>query len=794
MTARPSTTARVVSACAFAALVCAGVLAATRLSVVNDITLFVPEGDDRGLAEVTRALATNEAARTRTMLVRGRDWAASAAASRQLAALLRARADVAAVREGPDAGIERAVRELYWPRRGYLVPATASLDDATLGDTARSLRRRLASATGLGASAMAREDPLGLFAGVVDRLAASPDALLDVLDGRFVTRDGSAALLVTTRASPFDGAAQAPLEQAIDRAVGTLSARMPGLRVQHAGAHRIAVSTERSMRADVTRVSVASTIGIVLLFLLVFRSPRTLLLALVPIAAGFAAAVVVAALSWGRVHGVTLAFGASLIGVCVDYPVHLLTHHFLAGHGPPAASMRRVLPGLLLGAATTVAGLAGLAWTSMPGLREIAIFSSVGVAAALGATWALLPPWVSSPARPPPFAARLAGALARAFEGLRRRRAIPIATAVVALGLAVAGVPRLHWNDDPAALSGLDAALVRQDASVRAQVSGMDLGRFVVARGRTEQQALERSSRVQSALERARAAGELRSHYGLVGLVPPVSAQRASLAALRDPALPARVDAAFAREGFRPGAIAPLVVAYASPSRQPLRFEDVARSALGARVRSLRVSLPDGVAVLTLVGGVRDPVALARRVERVEGARLFDRARFVSRALGSWRRHTLELLVAGLLAVLGLVVVRYRRLRPALAAFCPAVLAAAAALGVLGLFGVDANLMALVGLVLVLSLGVDYGVFVVEQRQSAEALPASLLGIVLASVTTVLSFGLLAASSSPALRALGLVVGVGCALGLVLAPVALVLLEPTARAAVRRGDATSRSE
>jgi predicted exporter len=111
----------------------------------------------------------------------------------------------------------------------------------------------------------------------------------------------------------------------------------------------------------------------------------------------------------------------------------------------------------------------------------------------------------------------------------------------------------------------------------------------------------------------------------------------------------------------------------------------------------------------------------------------------------------------------------------ALAAFAPAVLAAGASLGALALCGFNIGLLHVVALLLVLSMGVDYGVFLAETRDAPEAFAATVLSVLIACLSTVLAFGLLAMSASPALQAIGLTVGLGVLLSLVLAPAALLI-------------------
>jgi predicted exporter len=78
-----------------------------------------------------------------------------------------------------------------------------------------------------------------------------------------------------------------------------------------------------------------------------------------------------------------------------------------------------------------------------------------------------------------------------------------------------------------------------------------------------------------------------------------------------------------------------------------------------------------------------------------------------------------------------------------------------------------------VSLLLVSSMGVDYGVFLAESRSGD--IHASISGIAIACLTTVFAFGLLAVSDNPALHAIGSTIALGVCLSLALAPTTLVL-------------------
>jgi predicted exporter len=193
-----------------------------------------------------------------------------------------------------------------------------------------------------------------------------------------------------------------------------------------------------------------------------------------------------------------------------------------------------------------------------------------------------------------------------------------------------------------------------------------------------------------------------------------------------------------------------------------------------------RVELDDKVALLTLVRGVHDPAAIDAALQGVPGVRYFDNERFVRTLYARHRTRSIELVGLGTAAVLVLLLLRYRNVGRALAAGAPGILGALAAVGAIALAGTPLNLLHLLGLVLVLSLGADYGIFLVESDRDDGERSASLLSVGLAALTTLFAFGLLSLSSFPALRALGVATGIGVAASAGLALSLRILRAPAA--------------
>lgn len=761
---------------------------ALRLEVTTDISAFLPTGSDRARARISQAFARGDASRSMILTLEADSTPAAIAISRAFEEELRADSELmqslAFVEAGPPENIDESLWALYHPRRlSFVVPdeasATALVSDEGLEEAASELHRRLASPLSTLISQIAPEDPLLATAGLFERLQLGRSDGLDTVEGRFVADERFAVFIVGTRASAFDAPEQRAVRQGLLSAHARLAARTEVGPIETSGLARFSIRAEETIKADIRRTTLLSIAGLFALCLVVLRSFRLILLTLVPIGCAMLAATTVSLLLWGEVHGLTLAFGASLIGVCVDYVVHLYVHHSM--HPDPAGprgTLRRIWPALLLGATTTAVGFAVMAGSSFPGLRQVATFASVGVTAALVSTCVLLPPLLP---HDPPRAVlrdRLARGLAIRFEWLRRQRRLGWVIVMLALAWTAWGAYAVQWDDDLSAMTRLDPAMVDEDERVRQRVAPLDQGRFIVALGDTEEDALQINDAVADALRHARASDELGAWQSVATLLPSAARQERIARIIREaPELRTRLERSLAAAGFNEAMFAPFFAHLEQPTPASLTFAELAESPAAPLVRSMRMEVEGQVAFVTLVRDVQAAEALARRMEAIDGALYIDQNASMQAAMRAYRVRTVTLLGVGLFAVLAVLAVWYRSARVVLAALAPAVLAAGVTVAALAATGRTLDLVGLTAILMILSIGVDYGVFLAESRHDATRdLPATLLALLVCWLSTVLGFGVLALSEHPTMNTIGIVAAVGVTASLLLAPTTLALL------------------
>ncbi len=164
--------------------------------------------------------------------------------------------------------------------------------------------------------------------------------------------------------------------------------------------------------------------------------------------------------------------------------------------------------------------------------------------------------------------------------------------------------------------------------------------------------------------------------------------------------------------------------------------------------------------------GLNDAALLRVQAVDLPGVQLVDRLGDLNRVFAATQVSAAELKLASCVLIV-LVLIWPFGVGAALRIVALPLLAALCSLASLGWLGQPLTLFSLFGLLLVTAIGVDYAILMREQIGGAAV---SLLGTLLAAVTTWLSFGLLALSSTPAVSNFGLAVSLGLAFSFMLAP------------------------
>lgn len=521
-------------------------------------------------------------------------------------------------------------------------------------------------------------------------------------------------------------------------------------------------------QTEVSVISAVTMVAVTALLALVFRSMWVVL-----VIAGCNASSFIASLyatntitqEWHghAIHLITLGFGSCLLGVAVDYAIHFFVAHRTTSSGSTQHTVRRISSGIALGFITTVIGFLGIAFSPFPGLQQLALFCIIGLTFAI-ASVCLIVPLVAGAPRLDTRLQRLAELCTRISSPLCTR----ITVAAVIL-LAIIGLPRLQTIDDIRTLNTPSPHVLQTQKEIAQLVGFADGGTVIVVEGATEEDVLQKEEHLKVRLDSLIKERKLESFRAMSDLVPSRKRQREHYQSYAA-ALKSSPEALshYAAELHLPDAASSLLRSISL--NEPQNFlvpADCLQSGACRTVEHLWHPDQSGPSVSTIsLDGFRgDPLTL---VEGIPHVRVVNHAQAISHALRLYRTSatTTTLTFYGL--VLALLVARYG-LRHSWRVAAPALCGGIAALSSIGLAGVPLNVFSVFALLVLLGVAIDYGIFFAEDTEASHATG---LAVLISTVTTILSFGALAFSSTPALQSFGVVLSVGVFFAALLAPLA----------------------
>ena len=770
-------------------LLCGVVIARTQFT--TDLSAFLPRTPTPGQQLLMDQLRDGLASRLILVGIEGTDAPTRARLSRQIARQLRAGTAFVTVNNGEPVNNERD-RSFLFDNRYLLSPAVtpARFSPAGLHAAFNDSIELLASPAGLLVKSLLPRDPTGEMLLLLDQPGNIGQPTL--VDGAWASRDGKRALLLMqTRASGSDTDAQERAMTAIRQAFETASSATPAARLVMAGPGVFSVTSRNTIQSQVSRLTIISIALIATLLLVVYRSVTALALGLLPVISGALAGIAAVSLGFGAVHGITLGFGTALIGEAVDYSIYLFVQSE-QGDSDPKNWVKHFWPTVRLGVLTSVFGFASLLLSGFPGLAQLGAYAIAGLAAAAAVTRFVLPYLLPAKFRIHDVSA-IGAVLTRWVQRAAALRWVAAAVVLAACAVLVQNRASLQ-NDKISSLSPVSQADVALDARLRADMGAPDVRYLVVVSGASREAVLRSSEQVSTLLQSQVDQGELAKFESPSRYLPSTATQRARQASLPSPdALQARL--AIAVQGLPVGAplFAPFLADVAAARTQPLlQASDLEQTSMAMALQALLIEKDQHWSALLPLTAPEGGSINANKIRAALTASNLTDVLFVDmtaesdRLYSGYLHEATVLSLGGLAAIVGLLLVVFRSPMRVLRIIAPLMAAVITVTAGLALLGQQLIILHLVGLLLVVAVGSNYALFFdrpdpntanlpnlpsTPNTSNTPVAPSTLTSMLLANLTTVAGFGLLAFSDVVILQAMGATVAPGVILALIYAAI-----------------------
>ena len=639
-------------------------------------------------------------------------------------------------------------------------------------------------------------DPFNLAPIFLEKFqSASGGFHIDASSGYYLSADHTMLLIL---AKPKHAAQDVPFAKALLEEGSIIEARAlkdfqksnPGValpKISHTGGYQIAVGDADLIRGDIIINVLGSFFGVLGLFLYAFRRPAALLYGALPMALALALTFGIAGTVYGDLSSASAGFAALLAGLGIDFITVIYGRYVdernrgaTMAHGLIVA-IRSTLPGVFIAAITTAATFYAFLATDFRGMTQLGFLTGTGVLFFLACTALLLPALIvlserRAESRKAPKLFLHSFGSGKLIDLSMRKPKATIWLWVVFAAICAVFATRLRFSDNIQDLRAKgNLGVLAQERVTKKFGQSFEFMMYVIE-GKTFDDVVLRTHAATRAIRPLVEDHTIASYQSIATFLPPREQQMAVIHALdagradrfNFDRINATFHAALAENGFRAEAYDDYMQMFAQTiaPKEPITLSTFQSADVRTLTSRFVKQTKDGwmsVIYIYPTGGKwpREVPPRLRALNDLPGGGILTGINLVSGTL----RHIVKAdatrsTIIGLVAVIIIMFISFRRLVPAALTFVPFIAGAVSMLGLMAIGGLEFNFMNIFVGLMIVGVGTDYAVYILQRYyEDPDHFPRAAhetgKAVVMAALTTIVGYGSFALSHYPGLRSIG---------------------------------------
>jgi len=732
----------------------------TSLHVVSDITQFMPDNHkEKDVQLLLSELQQGNTARLLILRIKGAEAKELAGLSRQLKSRLDKNNKFGLIHNGQQMinskdFITGQYKTLYNYR--YLLAPNKSFTEEALSTSLNKRLSELRSGLNIFKNSLL-SDPQNQFADYLWKLTERGNNTHH--HGVWFNKNKTAALLlVKLNLTNFDIDEQQLAIEKIHTEFNSLS-NNNNLHIDVTGAANMAVKTRAAIQSTSKWLSSIALILMSLLFWWAYRSLRLFFIAMLPLVSAIIAALTVTNIIFHQVHGIIIAFGITLLGVCLDYPVHLFSHHTKSQS--PQQTILSIWPTLRLGVITTALAYLAMLGTGFSGLSQLSIFAISGLIVSLVVTRWIVPSWLHFNFNKPHH--QYLTYLSQINFTLNKKLLIGGSIFFLCF-LIIANNYNSIWSKNITDLSPIPEELKKLDKELRNSIGAPDVNHVFLLKDKDSELLLQRTEDLKNKLYPLIEDKIISNIYSAVDFIPSQKKQLLYQQQLPDISdLKGDLQSALTKLPFKKEFFNPFINDIEKSKKlTPLNVKQVLNTPLGQYLQQdLFFKNNEWFSIVRLSGVQSEPALLNWLTNNSKIQNYYLNLRQATSSLMSdYQQTALYRLLLGSF-VIGLILLSVRSKFRAAIILLPIILAVLLSVSIQVMLGTQLTLFHILALLLIVGIGLDYSLFFDRSWTSTADYKHRLHGIFVSAASTLITFGILGFSDVPVLSALGQTVTFG---------------------------------
>ncbi len=521
--------------------------------------------------------------------------------------------------------------------------------------------------------------------------------------------------------------------------------------------------SSNSASREIAIIATVSMLVVIILLIFIFRSVRPLIFSVGSILVSLGIAVLATLAVFHRMHVITLVFGTSLIGSCIDYSLHFFTHWSANKELKSSIEIRNhIFSGLLMAIISTGICFAILLFAPFMILKQMSFFCLAGLISSFLTTVAVYPyiklPEQRGNVRFTNGFAKLASNLERKWVGR---------TVIISLfALSILSIAVFHKNvkikNNLLTLYDMKGRLL-QDEITASQVIQYTPGGWYIVSGETEDEALKNEEKLRREFEEL--TGGSVGYISTSSFIPSKETQKKSREAYKKlmKSAPEQLQALGFDEVENFDAYMSLAADYELTKNSYVSFENGNVPAfVESAISSAWLGNVDGKYFTVLLPTkVTDYAAYRSLADADDNVYFISKSQDISADLDSLTVMILKFFIAAY--ILMFIMLRFfYSWKQAFKIISVPFLIILVVVACFAAFNINMEFFSVTGLILVFGLGLDYIIYMMENEKKSNSILEPFATMV-SFVTTIISFGALALSSFKPVHLIGLSIFIGLA-------------------------------
>ena len=638
------------------------------------------------------------------------------------------------------------------------------LTDSLLFQNLKADKKNLLTPMGFVSRDFIRKDPLHLTTLMLNRLKNwNSSGNVHLYDGHFLSKDGRHLLITAFLTKPGAMRLNQKAFSRIDALINRFQVRYPTLQITYFGGALVASGNAQRIKKDIIlSVSIALLILIILLTW-VFRKKSAFLILLLPVAFGALTAFAVLAIIKGEVSAISLGIGSVLLGISVDYSLHIFSH-IRAGKKIEAV-LKDLTDPILMSSTTTAIAFLSLNLVQSKMLNDLGLFAAVSVFTASLFSLIVLPLLLKnqSEKESPSYRSTLIDRIA--LVDLSRNRWVVLSIVIISLLFLIFNKP-VHFSADMTAFNYMKPALKKSEKQLNRLTGNSTKNIYLLSHGSNLNAALCMREQTDSIL------GKLHKQYSFRNTSPSqfflLSREKQQEAInrwnrfwkSRKKGVEKAMIFQGEKLGFKPESFAPF---YQLLKKKQTTVSPDTLLKTDQEMLSGFVIHANGITALVDIlqpkGSFQQAAAMAKILKNKTTSWVINRQMVTQELLGLLKRDVNKLAVFSMLFIFLFLLIAYGRIELALLTSLPVVLTWFWATGVMNLMGISFNIFNVIILTFIFGLGIDYSIFITRglmqnHKYGHQKLSSYRISVLLSVLTTILGIGVLIVAKHPALRSI----------------------------------------